>query len=369
MVQCYYLPKLLPVTIFKKRTMSKDNLIHGLKPDLKFKGKWSGWDENGKLKSICNVINGKPAGKFKLFFESGKLQGEGEISVTSRHLYIGNVKWFYPNGKSHFLFSRKTNDSLNCIQKLWYQNGQIELDRTCKYHDIESSKLYRISSKLTSTDNLFSKGRTIGIQTRFNPDGTLLEKQFYNQEGKFEKIEFYDMGSLKKTVLAKGFYVDHADCFYYDIQYDRNSNGLFNQIICYFNEGLFFKSYHYQDENFLKTYYAYGQNKYDATTLLNLILQGGSNIKTTIIRVKCNGLVIAEDLFHKTDYFRKQHLIKSEYFNGASKIKVRTYLINSEARTEYYNEGKIIKTRIEKLPTYPKPPPTYDFDEYDSQWE
>lgn len=200
--QSYYGPKYLPLWLIKKVSVDRSlydltlsngtvdldsdleydfdskgqiNLTPiGIIPEKNYSGKWTCWDRNGIVRATYNITKGKIVGLSKEFDSDGLLQLTVQPSVNMFKRYVLVQINYYSNGDKSELISLSPNCEYDGIHKLWYRNGQI------KIHSIYSDEI------------LISF-------IRYDKDGSLNKKEYYDKKGVFIKRELYKDNKLTET--------------------------------------------------------------------------------------------------------------------------------------------------------------------------
>jgi hypothetical protein len=80
--------------------------------------------DDGQLKEVKTIENGKLEGVCQLWYENGQLEYEGNFIYGRKN---GTHKWWYENGQLEYNETYK-NGRKNGIWKGWWSNGQLEYE-------------------------------------------------------------------------------------------------------------------------------------------------------------------------------------------------------------------------------------------------
>jgi antitoxin component YwqK of YwqJK toxin-antitoxin module len=294
--------------------------------------------KSGKTFIIQNYSSGKLHGEFLEYFESGNLKRKGYYlngdlngewlnynengTLRSKLSYIkaNKIETFYSNGSEYFYFECCMDGySYNGVQKLYYENGQLEDVSNFKNGKMINRILYHQNGKVRRQET-FNNGKYSGVNKEFFENGNLEAVRNYNANGELNGIVkvFFENG---KKYLEGNY-----------------SNGLQNGIqLSFYENGQIRSSYNYlkgKKEGLVKTYDSLGNPifyefyKNDKLEGLRKFYQNGKLLLVGNYRDgKKSGSEITYNDFNQI-------------------IRARSYkdgLANGESK-DFYNNGKLEKS-------------------------
>ena len=158
---------------------------------IDYTGVWKGWHRNGVLSYKGNFINGKEEGNSLFFHDDGKI----DLSFNFKNgIKIGTQTTYYHNGNKHM--EHIYDDSGHLLHYTnWWNNGNKSLVQDFSSKG-EVLKTWYHNGDIREINN-FVKGKYFMI--KWNQDGTLNKKTYYDTKGKFLKRELFEKGKLVKT--------------------------------------------------------------------------------------------------------------------------------------------------------------------------
>jgi antitoxin component YwqK of YwqJK toxin-antitoxin module len=173
--------------------------------------------ENGQLKKLVPKLDGKPNGKFTMWFDNGQISSKG---TYKKGKLIKSVSYNQEGGKTNF----KRNKPGKSILKQWYANGQLLSTSNAKFRRSFEKQFDSTGMLLSKT--LEKKGSAITC-LEFTPEetsevisikdrscvcsyGNVIWRQgiFLDEKGRdistnysYKKIDYYLTGNRKMETI------------------------------------------------------------------------------------------------------------------------------------------------------------------------
>ena len=145
-------------------------------------GLWKFYHQNGQLKKTGNFLNGKETGEWKKYYDNGQLERIGEF-IDGKH--TGEWKNYYNSGQLERI-GEFSGNNITGEWKYYFENGKLEKtgsfsnrQRTGKWKSFhKNGQLYTIrvydSGKLMNIVSCFDgKGNSLDKGTLMNGNGTV----------------------------------------------------------------------------------------------------------------------------------------------------------------------------------------------------
>jgi len=206
-----YLPEWLHPSLGEKRFVGFDIYKN-------YSGLWQSWHRNGELSYKGEWLNGKPIGDHQVWSEkkirliSGKwLNGNAE--GLHQNWYLDGAKMLvynYVNGKANgdqtvwdkFGNKRRVSKYVNGVQHgkevSWFEDGSVaSTGEWVNGAGVNSHKGFYKDGKLEEYKE-FLDGIVVYLE-EWNEVGTLSQKEYFKDNGDFEKRELFEKDKLIKT--------------------------------------------------------------------------------------------------------------------------------------------------------------------------
>ncbi|MCQ2286731.1 MAG: toxin-antitoxin system YwqK family antitoxin [Bacteroidales bacterium] len=196
-------------------------------------GKFTYYHKNGKIKSICNFINGTTRVKTTLFHENGQKSGEGlfvdQIKDGVWHYYGTDGKLIkteeYKNGEKEgdwktysaqtgILLEEATysNGILNGTSKIYYINGDLQTEINYINGKRNGNFETYYSGKVLSSKGVYHNDLPIGTWTQYDGDGKLRKTLEYKDEKVASTyLHLYNGGAAQKVNIDLIAYIQKKD--------------------------------------------------------------------------------------------------------------------------------------------------------------
>ena len=105
--------------------------------------------ENGQKQAETDCVNGYNIGPYKSWYESGQLMSQGNFVKGNGNERRGNWIYYWENGKVQLTAKFTTNDKMDSLCTLYYENGKIEArgnyidgitQGVCEYFDVKGKR-------------------------------------------------------------------------------------------------------------------------------------------------------------------------------------------------------------------------------------
>jgi antitoxin component YwqK of YwqJK toxin-antitoxin module len=131
---------------------------------------------------IVNYSDGKPFGKVKVNYMSGKLYTEGTYNETTNTLkYEGKMTWFHENGlpSSEGIF---VDGSYHGVVNVWYENGQKKIEANYSHGVYDGKYTSWHENGLKSKEFTYINGKKNGCSFEWDSNGKCMGNKEFMEE-------------------------------------------------------------------------------------------------------------------------------------------------------------------------------------------
>lgn len=157
-----------------------------LEPKGNYSGAWNNWDQEGKLKSIYQYVNGRKDGPYSVYNSTGGVLSEGRYKAGELD---GVQKVTMEDGvRSEIPYE---NGKRNGLEKTWYPSGALMVESPWVDGELEGIVTFYYDSGAVQSSVPYYKGKREGVMKTFHENGKVQGEESYRNDELNGKSEFW----------------------------------------------------------------------------------------------------------------------------------------------------------------------------------
>lgn len=154
-------------------------------------GNWTYYRKDGSIDSKINFENGKPKGRFILFYDNGQIQTKSSYSGEGFYEMDGAYESFFKNGQLQAKGKYKANKTVGSWVNYW-EDGQIRSHIVYNENGvIQKNTEYYKNGQLRVNADYNAVGDIIGDYIVYYENGTVFQEKCFDENGNKTGIHKY----------------------------------------------------------------------------------------------------------------------------------------------------------------------------------